>query len=94
MKRNLWYINSLERIGLTVPQGAHFFGVNERTNRRWVNGERCVPRAVELVFWLMDRQGLKATDIPQPSSDVEFYKATSTPVAFTRPAGYKKAGYK
>ncbi|HEY8263606.1 MAG TPA: hypothetical protein VIG26_04520 [Methyloceanibacter sp.] len=75
MKRNLWYINSLQRIGLTVPQGAHFFGVDERTNWRWASGERSVPRAVELVFWLMTKQGLKATDIPQPSSDVEFYNS-------------------
>jgi len=91
VKRNLWYINSLERIGLTVPQGAHFFGVDERTNRRWVSGERYVPRAVDLVFWLMARQGLKATDIAQPSPDVEFYKAKSTTVAFARPAGYQNA---
>jgi hypothetical protein len=39
----------------------------------------------------MARQGLKATDIAQPSPDVEFYKAKSTTVAFARPAGYQNA---
>jgi hypothetical protein len=56
-----------------------------------VSGESYVPRAVDLVFWLMARQGLKATDIAQPSPDVEFYKAKSTTVAFARPAGYQNA---
>jgi len=39
----------------------------------------------------MARQGLKVTDIAQPSPDVEFYKAKSTTATFVSPAGYQNA---
>jgi DNA-binding transcriptional regulator YiaG len=37
------YREALERLGLTQGGGARLLGVDERTSRRWANGERDIP---------------------------------------------------
>ncbi len=37
------YREALARLELTQAQAAHLLGVDERTSRRWANGERAVP---------------------------------------------------
>jgi len=37
------YREVLASLGLTQTQAAHLLGVDERTSRRWANGERAVP---------------------------------------------------
>lgn len=37
------YREVLENLGLTQGGGARLLGVDERTSRRWANGERDVP---------------------------------------------------
>ena len=41
------YRAALEALGLTQGGGARLLGVDERTSRRWANGERDVPPPVQ-----------------------------------------------
>jgi len=95
MKTNIWYLDALERVGLTVEEAAYWFGVSRRTGRRWADGEARYPRAIFIVIYLMDRYHLKAKDFPWPTrpmtEEVFYERFGQTPVAFTRPSGSRKA---
>ncbi|UPJ78804.1 hypothetical protein IVB16_28625 [Bradyrhizobium sp. 183] len=41
------YRDALEALGLTQGDGARLLGVDERTSRRWANGERDIPPPVQ-----------------------------------------------
>lgn len=41
------YREALEALGLTQGGGARLLGVDERTSRRWANGERDIPPPAE-----------------------------------------------
>lgn len=41
------YREALTRLGLTQGGGARMLGVDERTSRRWANGERDIPPPVQ-----------------------------------------------
>jgi DNA-binding transcriptional regulator YiaG len=41
------YRDLIEKLGLTQGGAARLLGVDERTSRRWANGERDVPAPVE-----------------------------------------------
>lgn len=40
------YSDAIERLGLTQVGAARFLGVDERTSRRWIAGERPIPEPV------------------------------------------------
>jgi DNA-binding transcriptional regulator YiaG len=48
------YRNALNALGLTQGGGARLLGVDERTSRRWANGERDIsPPAQQFLRYLM-----------------------------------------
>jgi DNA-binding transcriptional regulator YiaG len=55
---------ALEEYGLTQPGAAKFFGVDERTARRWASTHD-VPDAVAMVFALMRRFNLTPSQVRQ-----------------------------
>lgn len=57
------YRDAISRLGLSQVGAAHFLGVDPRTSRRWALGELPIPRAVELLFALMLREGIKPSDL-------------------------------
>jgi hypothetical protein len=40
------YADAIERLGLSQVGSARFLGVDDRTSRRWISGERDVPEPV------------------------------------------------
>lgn len=58
------YRTALDRVGLTQVGAARLFGINERTSRRWANGELPVPRIIAIVLWLMLKFKVKPGSIP------------------------------
>ena len=59
----LEYTQAISRLGLSQRASARFFGVDERTVRRWIKGERRIPKSVELLAGLMLRSRLDPPDI-------------------------------
>lgn len=57
------YREALAALGLSQVGAARLLAVNERTSRRWADGEQDVPRAVEIALKLMVRYGLKPKDL-------------------------------
>jgi hypothetical protein len=57
---------ALERVGFKSPLAgaALFFDYNERTVRRWMDGEADVPHIVAIVLWLMEKFQVKPEDLP------------------------------
>lgn len=41
------YRESIDKLGLTQSGAARMLGVDERTSRRWANGERDIPPPVQ-----------------------------------------------
>lgn len=41
------YREAIDKLGLTQSSAARMLGVDERTSRRWANGERDVPPPVQ-----------------------------------------------
>ena len=54
------YRAALYRLGLTQAAAAALLRVDERTSRRWANGERSIPGPAELALALLERFGLPA----------------------------------
>jgi hypothetical protein len=47
------YRAALDRLGLTQAGAARLFHADERTSRRWANGERSVPPGVQILLALL-----------------------------------------
>ena len=79
---------ALARVGFTsIASAGRLFGYNERTARRWADGEVAVPRIIEIVLGLMQKYNVRPEGIPPPhNSDDEWYRRMADgPIAFTRP---------
>jgi DNA-binding transcriptional regulator YiaG len=57
------YAAAIERLGLSQVAAARFFGVGDRTCRRWISGEYEVPPAVTYCLSLMIRHDVKPGDL-------------------------------
>jgi hypothetical protein len=57
------YATAIERLGLTQVGAARFFGVGDRTSRRWISGEYDVPRAVAYCLNMMIKYNVKPSDL-------------------------------
>lgn len=53
----------LDVFKLTQHGAARFFGVDERTVRRWAMGYLPIPRSVAMTFMLMDEYALDPADV-------------------------------
>lgn len=86
------YQSAIARLGLTQVGAGRFFGYNDRTVRRWAEGEQPIPRIIEIVIWLMLKFNVKHGDIPpQVDDETEFYnRIGGPPVQFTRPEKPRK----
>jgi plasmid maintenance system antidote protein VapI len=52
------YQHLIDKVGMTQVGAAKFFGVDERTSRRWVKGELTIPDSVALLLPVMFKIGL------------------------------------
>jgi len=49
-------------LGLTQAQLASFFGVDDRTIRRWTSGASAIPISIAMVLRLLARHEIEPTD--------------------------------
>lgn len=59
------YREALASLGLTIVGGAKLLGVDERTSRRWANGEREVPEPVSRFLRFLLSAGISADEVMQ-----------------------------
>jgi hypothetical protein len=57
------YAAAIERLGLTQVGAARFFGVGDRTSRRWISGEYEVPPAIAYCLILMIKHNVAPDDL-------------------------------
>ena len=56
------YREAIEALGLTVLSAGRFLDVNERTARRWANGELSVPPVVAMLLTLMVKYSISVAE--------------------------------
>jgi len=59
------YSETIEKLGLTQVAAGHFLGISDRQSRRYIAGDREIPRDIELLLDLMVRLKLTAADVPE-----------------------------
>jgi hypothetical protein len=52
------YRHAIDHLGMTQVGSARFFGVNDKTPRRWISGEHPIPCAVSMLLRVMVRHHL------------------------------------
>ena len=57
------YRAALRRLDLTQVGAARLFGADERTGRRWANGERGIPTCVAIVLRLLIAGKITIADV-------------------------------
>lgn len=60
---SLQFRTAIDRLSLSQRGAAKFFGVYERTTRRWVSGETPVPEAVAKLLRLMIAHSLTPDEV-------------------------------
>ena len=44
---------AIDQVNLSQIEAAEFFGVNERSSRRWISGQHAVPQSVAMLLRVM-----------------------------------------
>ena len=57
------YQNAIDHIGMTQVGSARFFGVHERTPRRWISGSLTIPSAVAMLLRVMIHYSLTPDNV-------------------------------